>query len=41
MMTLNGTTGVGVIYRPKEEEPLTMDEEESSGIQVNLNNSLI
>ena len=32
MMTLNGTTGVGVIYRPEEEELKTMDEEESSGI---------
>ena len=32
MMTLNGTTGVGVIYRPEEEELITMDEEESSGI---------
>ena len=33
IMTLDGTTGVGEIYQPEEEEELvTMDEEESSGI---------
>ena len=31
-MTLDGTTGVGEIYQPEEEELVTMDEEESSGI---------
>ncbi|GIR88865.1 MAG: phosphoenolpyruvate synthase [Candidatus Neomarinimicrobiota bacterium] len=32
IMTLDGTTGVGEIYQPEEEELVTMDEEESSGI---------
>ena len=32
IMILDGTTGVGEIYQPEEEELVTMDEEESSGI---------
>ena len=32
IMILDGTTGVGEIYKPEEEELVTMDEEESSGI---------
>ncbi len=31
-MILDGTSGVGEIYQPEEEELVTMDEEESSGI---------
>ena len=32
IMTLDGTTGMGEIYQPEENESVTMDEEESSGI---------
>ena len=31
-MILDGTTGMGIIYQPEEEEVVSMDEEESSGI---------
>ena len=32
IMTLDGTTGMGEIYKPEEDDPVIMDEEESSGI---------
>ena len=32
LMTLDGTTGMGEIYKPEEDKPVIMDEEESSGI---------